>query len=476
MALVPLLYAVRSIGVRRAFVLGWIAGAVFYAVAWRWVLPTIGRLQEISPLAAAPFFAAFVAYHALQLGVFAALSSRRIANRSALPVAAIAAAWVIVEWCFPRVIPWYLGDALGPAPLLRQAADLGGAYLLSFAIAFANASLAAALVPQQRTVRLRFAAFALGTVGLLAAYGWSKVAPCASSPTASTAIPAVIVQGAMPSRADQVEAHNAAALRVYEELTRAAVSGATKAPLIVWPETTLRLFLRYRSDYVAPLNRLADDIGGALLVGALDVDLPSERELNSTYLFSSHAEIGEPVDMKVYHKRRLLPFGETLPMKLPWRTTGNFMVPTESPGSTLEVRAGAARAISFAPSICFEAIFAGAFNTAVILGASFLVNVNDDAWFGDTDEPYQHLNATILRAVETRRWLVRASNSGISAFVSPTGDIVASLPLGERGVLAHSIHPSDGKTLYVRFGDWPVALSWLIMAAGFSKGFRRRTS
>lgn len=122
-------------------------------------------------------------------------------------------------------------------------------------------------------------------------------------------------------------------------------------------------------------------------------------------------------------------------------------------------------------------MFAGAFNEAVRNGAGLLINITDDAWFGDTAEPYQHLNATILRAVETRRWLVRASGSGISAFIDPTGEVVASIPLHTAGVLTRSVQTSMALTFYARFGDWVVGLSVaLIIALPLAAAFRKRST
>jgi apolipoprotein N-acyltransferase len=114
--------------------------------------------------------------------------------------------------------------------------------------------------------------------------------------------------------------------------------------------------------------------------------------------------------------------------------------------------------VSLGVSVCFEAIRPGWFNQAVRDGAALLVNVTDDGWFGDSATPEQHLELTRLRAVETRRWLVRASNSGISAFIDPRGEIVASLPVGRVGALEQEVSLANPMTPYTRWGDLPVLL------------------
>lgn len=463
--LAPLLSVSRSLSDRQAFAVGWFCGAVFYMIAWRWVLPTIARFEDISLLAAGPFFALFVIYHALQIGLFAAIGARISLSDSLLAPAGVAGAWVILESCFPRVIGWHLGDALAPATLLRQMADLGGVYLLSLFIVFVNSLIATAVVPGtssvlHRTLKL---SLALGLTACAVFYGVGA-ASREPEPQASE-IEIVVIQGVVASGREDLTATNEAAWEKHRDLTLAASRPEDFAPdLIIWPETSLRAYLRHESVYSRRLNDLTFSVGSPLLIGSLDFEPRSRREFNSAFLFSPYVEPHRPAGMQIYRKRRLLPFGEAVPSWLPWQTTGDFVAAEETGPSTLKLPSGDAFASEFAPSICFEAIFTGAFNKAVAAGASFLVNITDDGWFGDSDEPYQHLNATILRAVETRRWLVRASNSGISAFVDPQGAVVATTMLGSPRVLSHAIKTSSVITPYVRYGNWPVWLALGILA------------
>jgi len=121
-----------------------------------------------------------------------------------------------------------------------------------------------------------------------------------------------------------------------------------------------------------------------------------------------------------------------------------------------------------------EAIHAGAFNALVRLGAGLLVNLTDDGWFASDKAAAQHLELTRLRAVETRRWLVRASNSGISAFIDPTGRVAAALPFGAIGVLRHRIEVGGPTPRYVRWGDWVLVLCAALTLARLIEGFHRR--
>ena len=303
-AFVPLLQATRTRAFHEAFALGWVYGAVFYGLAWRWVLPTIARFQEVSLLNAALFFILFVVYHGAQIGLFAALSTSGRTFAAAVAAAVVASWWVVIEWGFPRVIPWHLGDALAPAPLLRQMADLGGTYLLSFIIVFINALLYSALTPGLRLPgRAGFVSVIVGFLGLVVTYGWMRTSSLESDHS-SPPIRVAVVQGAIPSRSDDLDARNEAAWQAYEELTTtAASSGQPGFDLVIWPETTLRVSLRHRSDYIGRLGTLVRDLGSPLLLGALDLDAQAQRELNSAYLISP-TEKNDPIELFLPAGRR----------------------------------------------------------------------------------------------------------------------------------------------------------------------------
>ena len=127
-----------------------------------------------------------------------------------------------------------------------------------------------------------------------------------------------------------------------------------------------------------------------------------------------------------------------------------------------------------ASSICFEALYPGFNNQDLRRGATLLVNLSDDSRFGDTDAPYMHLNAARWRALEARRWLLRASNSGISAVIDPTGQVVASVPFGEAGALREIVHAETELTPFVRWGQWFLWVEAVFFAIGCGVRLRSR--
>jgi apolipoprotein N-acyltransferase len=436
---------------------------------------------------ALPFFVVFVGYYALQIALFAAGVAWASRQQPATPVVFAAAWWVLLEWGFPKIIPWSFGDTLAASPLLRQGADLCGVYGLSFFILIVNACCAAAVTQRRAppTQRLRPVATAATLMLAAAAYGALRLHQLATP--ADDQLNVVIVQGGLHSGRDDLDAANEEAWSTYSTLS--TQDSALRTDLLVWPETVLRVYLRQDDGYRERVIDLVRRLQQPLLVGSLDLPRAGSGELNSAYLVEPGPRY--ETDMQVYHKLELLPFGEYVPATniLPflsrWQTTGRFVA--GEPARPIALRGAHRRThepiehdsrarlttTSFAPSICFEAVRSGAFNQLVREGAEFLLNLTDDGWFGDSAGPYQHLNAATLRAVETRRWLVRASNSGVSAFVDPTGQIVASLPLGAIGVLRHAVTPSRVSSIYVRYGNWPVTLSCALIFGSFVKNRSR---
>jgi len=476
-ALAPLFAAAAQSGWRGRIWLGWLCGVVAYGAGCSWAGVTIGRLQDTTPGIALALTALFAAWHALQFAVTAAIAgwllspedaardaSPRPLGATVLAACGCAGAWVSVEWAFPRVLPWSLGDlAAGIAPL-RGAAALGGVWGLAFAAAAVNALIAGGWVARRgdAAVRQWGAPLLVAATALLASASVGRLTALRGPHDIGVARVA-LVQGALPAGRDDLEGAIFRAWSTYAALTEAI---GARVDLVVWPEESLPVYLRDNPEFQQRLAGLAQRVGAPLLLGALD-RADDGSELNAAYVVPLHgaADAGA-----AYHKSRLLAFGEYvpgahwLPAASEWRTTGTF-----SPGafrSVVTVPTSGDRdgtALLLAAALCVEGLQPGWFNRGVHDGAGALVALADESWFGAGSAAEQHLAVLRLRAVETGRWLVRASNSGRSAFIDPSGVVVAELPDGVPGVLIQTIGLRAGTTPYVVGGDWVVGTSAMMV-------------
>jgi apolipoprotein N-acyltransferase len=455
-----LLTAASGASRKLAFTLGCCAGAVGFTAAVHWLIPTVSRFAGVSVVPATLIFAAFAVYHALQLGIFSAAIADRGTRGLVFHCAATAATWVVIEWGFPHMLPWTLGDALAGSAILRQGADIAGTHGLSFLIVFCAAAFASAAGGRDRCAAI---GIGITVAGAVAGYGALCLAMERNEDLELPRMDAVALQGGIGTFADGAP-QNERAWATYEKLTldyaRVAARGIVGA-LTVWPEMTLRSHLRHDGRRRQQLEDLALSARRALLIGARDLH-PTGGDLNSAFLLSP-PDAGRDPELQSYDKQILVPFGEYLPgariISLMWKPPGG-LTPGEYRGP-LEIAGG----IRLGVSICFEVLHAGASNRVVQDGAAFLVNLADDGWFAGDVEPRQHLAGAAMRAVETRRWLVRASDSGISALIDPTGRVVSELAVGSVGAVRGMVPLRQELTPYVRYGNWIVLLSCLLAAA-----------
>jgi apolipoprotein N-acyltransferase len=285
-------------------------------------------------------------------------------------------------------------------------------------------------------------AAAIGVVLALEAYGQWRLAQVEAEAPART-ITVAVIQGNLPATRALNDEALQQSLRAYAQLSLLA---ATPTPtLIVWPEVAVRALLRKNDTARDALFALAERVQTPLLVGALD-HLPGKALLNSAFLVSPAGEL-----FGVYHKTRVLPFAESAPWPLQgvarwWPSAGFSAGPSPTPLLLPGMR--------FTASICYESLFPGFFRQAITDGAEFLVNLTNDVWLGGTSGPWSHLQAAVMRAVESRRWFVRAANSGVSAVIAPSGRIVARTAIFTSATLHERLALRDDSTLYIRWGEW----------------------
>jgi apolipoprotein N-acyltransferase len=366
---------------------------------------------------------------------------------------------VAVEWLQPQLFPVYAGSALVGATAWVQVADLGGPLLLSALVGTANLVAFEAWRWWRGRRPAPVAVFAAATVLALAVVGYGRVRTAALE-TAIGAAPTLrvgIVQanlGVLEKRMQSVLAH-----RRHLEQTRELLA-AGDVDLVVWPETA------YVRGIRRPLpisgRTVLGDVAVPLLFGAGSVWEEDGRRVkaNSAFLAGADATIRD-----VYDKNLLIPLAEHVPLAGVVPAIGRWFPHVQdfrAASDTPALRLGPWR---IATPICYEAIRPEFVRGMVARSRPhLLVTLANDAWFGDSQEPWLHLALARLRAVEHRRFLVRATNSGVSAVVDPMGRIVARTGLLVRENLRATVRPLEGETLYARLGDWPGWLSAAVVA------------
>jgi len=358
------------------------------------------------------------------------------------------ACWVLAEWLRGWILtgfPWLsvgYGQIDGP---LAAWAPIGGVY----AVSLVTALVSAALLTLARAGR-RDRVIAGGALLVLAALTALLHAQRWTSP-AGNPLRVSLVQGAIPQLLKWLPGERRATMDRYRSMT-AALSGQD---IVIWPEAAIPLPDDLVADYLDDLRVLANRNQMQLLVGILTHD-PSRDEYRNSLL-----ALGEPAG--VYHKRHLVPFGEYFPVPdvvRSWMRLMNLPYSDISAGASKQppLMAGST---AIAPTICYEDAY-GAEQLGFLPDAELLVNVSNDAWFGDTIAPHQHLQMARMRALETGRYLMRSTNTGITAIIDGEGRVLKSAPQFEPFVLSGSVQPLQGATPYVRTGNWPVLCSALL--------------
>jgi apolipoprotein N-acyltransferase len=469
--LIPSLHAGATRAPRAALRDGWLAGTVFYVVLLRWLDFTFLHYSAIPwPVTWLPI-ALLAAYCGLYVGLVAggaAWLGRRLGVGWAL--ALTPCLWIAGEWLRGHLMggfPWgLLGYSQAAQLLVIQIAELGGVYAVSLLVVAVNAALTAVLVLGARRAwpgALVVAVLFLASCG----FGLRALATEAGAAATGGSAEVAVIQPSIEQTIKWDPARHAQILDIYEALTREAAR--TKPAVVLWPETATTIFLRGDRPLLERLTRLSADIGVPIVVGSLDRrDDPRGQFLNSAFLLTGQGITGK------YDKIHLVPFGEYVPLASLLgfvRSWAEFI--SEFGVGEVETVFSLPGA-SFGTVICYEIIFPELFRGFVVRGASFMANITNDAWFGETSGPWQHLGTLPLRAVEHRVAIARAANTGVSAFVEPTGRIGPTLPLLERGVLVRRIPLRTRATLYTRLGDWLVYASAALGAAAAGiAGFRR---
>ncbi len=482
-SLIPLLLFMRSRGPAPASLAGLAWGAGFFGTLLSWLYGFFRHYGQLNPLLSLATLAILVAYLSLFPGLFAHLGSLLIRRHGTAGLGILPALWVALEWIRGWALggfPWGLaGYSLVPCLPLVQISSVTGIYGVSFLVITANVAGSAWLdrAPGRwRTAGWLSAAALLLFAGALA-FGQREMA---SSAGEGPPVGVGLVQASVPQ--DEKWSPSAAKeiLEKHERLTEEAA--AAGARLILWPESSSPFPLSHPVReggvegaapdllYRGRMESLSRRTGASILFGTVDYRRFGDGEVrpqNAAALIRPDGSWGE-----TYAKMHLVPFGEYVPLapllgfvnRMAEGAIGDFM-----PGEKAVVVP--AEGLRVGTGICYEMIFPELVRGFAAAGADLLANLTNDAWFGTSSGPHQHFQMAVLRAVENRRHLVRAANTGISAIVDPRGRVLARTGLEQTRVLTGTVRAVRGRTLYTRAGNVFAILCAILAAAALAAGF-----
>lgn len=451
-ALVPLIHAIKGKNASEAFISGYVTGFLYNIGLVYWVTYAIvkyGNLSVFTGIFAMPLLAAYLA-------IFTAIFSSGVAylNKRYIPqIISAPILWTCLEYIKSQILTGFPWENLAYSQYLNitiiQFADITGIYGITFLIVFLNAIIyEVILTKHQNKARFFYILSAAILLLLVYSYGSLRIQTISEIMDRAQSIDVNLIQGNVDQSIKWNDQQKEETINSYQALS--LQKQMNKTGLIIWPETAVPFYLQDINDLHRVIIEIARSSNNWLLVGS-----PSYIKVNNDISVSNSAFLISP-EGKIsgkYDKVHLVPFGEYVPVReyLPFInkivvgigdfTAGRGYYPLMMDNLKLGVM------------ICYEGIFPEAGRSYKKTGAGLLVNITNDAWYGRTSAPYQHLSMVTFRSIENRLYLVRAANTGISAIIDATGNIISQTELFTKASLQGSIKIIEVKTFYTYFGD-----------------------
>jgi apolipoprotein N-acyltransferase len=460
-ALVPLFAASRNLSYKDSFSLGLLTGLAHYLTLMYWLAHTMTTYGHLPFYVSLPILFLLSFYLALYIALF----SMTVTRLCATPIFLFFTApliWVSLEYIRSFLFTGFPWELLGYSQFnmldIIQISDIFGVYGISFCIVIVNTTLFLIYLGLTgkdwggKSIGIKQAAAATAAVAVLLAavwgYGVRQIQRLHERIVNSPSIKAAIIQGNIDQAKKWDPAFQRSSTLKYIRLSM--LSKKFKPDLVVWPETATPFYFTRNLELSELVLSGIRETGTDFLIGspAFNVKDHKIEYFNSAFLVDATGKV-----MGRYDKSHLVPFGEYVPLKkwLPFvgkmvESVGDFRAGKK--GRTLKWKN-----FRIGVLICYEAIFPPLARAMVQNHASILINITNDAWYGKSSAPYQHFSMAIFRAVENRRSLVRAANTGISGFIDPSGRIIESTDLFKDAVITQKVPMLDMKTFYTRFGD-----------------------
>ncbi len=476
--LVPLFWALRNTSPARAAFLGWVSGFVFFTGVLPWIYNVLSHYGHLPGPVSVFLLLVLTAYLALFFSAFAFIL-RWVKTKVDLPDILLAPAlWVSLEYLRGILFSGFPWALLGYSQFLTlplvQVADITGVYGVSFLLVLVNSALfrlLQAFLDRNFKPALKEILAAGLLMAMTGGYGYFRLDEFKLGDRSGTPLRIGLIQGNIPQDIKWEPKFQEETFQTYADLTSRTL--AVRPNLVIWPETAVPFFFQDAPAYQSRILDLSEKMGAPILFGspAFDRKGAETRYYNSAFLISPGRRI-----VGRYDKIHLVPFGEYAPLSgILWFTRdiigaiGDFHSGEEV--VNLSLLQG-----KFGVLICYEAIFPGLTRQFVDRGARFLVNITNDAWFGRSAAPFQHISMVRLRAIENRVPIARAANTGISGFIDPAGRVLQSSEIFTKAILSDTIYLKRTVSFYTRFGDLftYVCLAYSALFLIFT-GYRRGT-
>lgn len=462
-ALIPMLIALEESSPRQAFRIGLTCGITAYAFILYWLNIVFTQYGHLPWAVSIPVYLLLVLWLAMFYGLSTSIA--RLGELVGIKAAfTLPVAWIAFDFIRSFLFSGFAWAMLGHSQFrtlpLIQIADLAGVYGITLLIVLANIVLHRALravsgagVPYPVKSALILLFLLIGTLF----YGFNRLN--GSSITHSKPLRIALIQGNIPQDVKWSPAFREHTLDTYERLTRDASKGGVD--LIVWPESAVPFFFQDEPLQAERIRNLARETNACLLFGSPAHELRNGKStfLNSAFMVSPSGETVGRAD-----KLHLVPFGEYVPL-------GNVLTFINKIVVGIGDFAPGERAVTLdtgstklGVQVCYEVIFPELARQYVQSGARVLVAITNDAWFGRSSAPYQHLAISTFRAIETRTPLIRAANTGVTAIVDQNGHIRTMTALFVEAYRTGEIQPGRGESLYLTIGDAPAWLCVLLTA------------
>ena len=430
--------------VRAASVLGFIFGLFFFGFGVPWTFNSIHEFGH-APLLLSAFLAGLmITVLALFPACVAGLTVYLQANKhfNVYSVISFACLWVVSEWIRGWLFtgfPWLLIGHVHHSGPLQGILPVFGSYGASWVTILLGCLLAVIVFSKANQKIIALAAIGVISISM---YVINQI-------TWTTAddekLDVVLVQGNISQEMKWDRSKHSFIMEKYLQMSKRHLD----ADIIVWPETAIPTYYSMVKDsFIQKVGRIANENNQDYLIGVFTYDSENNHVYNSVMTLGS--------ELSFYRKQHLVPFGEYLPFRGILTFLDRYI---DLPMA--DISSGEGRPLvrlkgyPVGTSICYEAVYGNEVIRAMP-EAKFLINVSNDAWFGDSLAPHQHLEITRSRAVETGRFLLRATNTGISAVIDPKGKIINKSVQFEDDVVRATISPYSGATLYARWGNWGI--------------------